>query len=223
MPSFTWRGVAHEHAQVTAGQGRWSKSQSADRCHHEQDERARLTTGCRSRGSRYTIGIIESFPVDHRGSRTDTGPTGADGCHPHALSVWRPSPRPHPYAPGTLGCWPSHRRLRIPLRRIGRYTRDKTEERPSARKRSALVGGQADVNPDISGLVRPLEETVPAAALSMIREAATADDPELFAGVPDDETFAVAERIYNRCRPTDGRPTRRLPYPERRTPTVDGR
>lgn len=52
---------------------------------------------------------------------------------------------------------------------------------------------------DTDALIRLLEETVPIAALRVMHQAETVDDPEPFAEVADEEAVKVAERIRAAC------------------------
>ncbi|MFF5230674.1 ATP-binding protein [Dactylosporangium sp. NPDC000521] len=61
--------------------------------------------------------------------------------------------------------------------------------------REVLRGGP-DGAVDARALIRLLEETVPVAALRIMHDVDTADDPEPFLGVAPQEVTAVAERIY---------------------------
>jgi hypothetical protein len=61
--------------------------------------------------------------------------------------------------------------------------------------REALSASGTDVD-DIRALVRLLEETVPVAALRIMHEADTADDPEPFLGSAPADVEEVARRIY---------------------------
>jgi Histidine kinase-, DNA gyrase B-, and HSP90-like ATPase len=60
--------------------------------------------------------------------------------------------------------------------------------------RQVLRGGTDD-SADAAALIRLLEETVPVAALRVMHQAETIDDPEPFTGTTDEETVKVAERI----------------------------
>lgn len=88
-------------------------------------------------------------------------------------------------------------------RRNGRVACRVNREHPLIRE---MLRGGTDAASDVRALVQLLEETVPVAALRVMHEADTVDDPEPFAEVPDDETLAVAERIYNALL-SDGRTT----------------
>ena len=60
-----------------------------------------------------------------------------------------------------------------------------------------LRGGTGE-SADAKALIRLLEETVPVAALRVLHQAETIDDPEPFAaaaGIPDPEATEIAERI----------------------------
>ncbi|MCE6999973.1 ATP-binding protein [Saccharothrix sp. S26] len=61
--------------------------------------------------------------------------------------------------------------------------------------RQVLRGG-ADSSADARALVRLLEETVPVAALRVMHQSDTIDDPEPFAEAAADEVVEVARRIY---------------------------
>ena len=61
--------------------------------------------------------------------------------------------------------------------------------------RQVLRGG-ADSSADARALVRLLEETVPVAALRIMHESDTVDDPEPFAEAAPEEVVEVARRIY---------------------------
>jgi len=60
--------------------------------------------------------------------------------------------------------------------------------------RQVLRGGTAE-SADAAALLKLLEETVPVAALRVMHQAETIDDPEPFTGTTDEETVEVAERI----------------------------
>jgi Histidine kinase-, DNA gyrase B-, and HSP90-like ATPase len=60
--------------------------------------------------------------------------------------------------------------------------------------RQVLRGG-TDERADAAALITLLEQTVPVAALRILHEAETIDDPEPFTGTADEEAVAVAERI----------------------------
>lgn len=57
--------------------------------------------------------------------------------------------------------------------------------------------GSGETNADVRALLRLIEETVPVAALRVLHETDTPDDPEPFLEAASDETSAVARRIYN--------------------------
>ncbi|MDQ7903514.1 ATP-binding protein [Phytohabitans sp. ZYX-F-186] len=57
--------------------------------------------------------------------------------------------------------------------------------------------GGPDATVDARALVRLLEETVPVAALRIMHDMDTADDPEPFLGAAPKEVTEVADRIYN--------------------------
>lgn len=58
-----------------------------------------------------------------------------------------------------------------------------------------VLRGGTDDSANAVALIRLLEETVPVAALRVMHQAETVDDPEPFAGIPDAETDQIAERI----------------------------
>lgn len=60
--------------------------------------------------------------------------------------------------------------------------------------RQVLRSGTAEPG-DAAALIRVLEETVPVAALRVMHQADTVDDPEPFADAADDDAIRVAERI----------------------------
>jgi len=60
-----------------------------------------------------------------------------------------------------------------------------------------VLRGGADESADAAALIRLLEETVPVAALRVMHQAETIDDPDPFAGEPDEEAVKVAERIQS--------------------------
>jgi hypothetical protein len=62
--------------------------------------------------------------------------------------------------------------------------------------RQVLRGG-TDESADAAALMRLLEETVPVAALRVMHQAETIDDPEPFAGAADAEAVQVAEHIQS--------------------------
>jgi hypothetical protein len=62
--------------------------------------------------------------------------------------------------------------------------------------RQVLRGG-SDESADAAALIRLLEETVPVAALRVMHQAETMDDPEPFTGTVDAEAVQVAERIQS--------------------------
>ena len=68
----------------------------------------------------------------------------------------------------------------------------------SSRSSGRATGESADAK----ALIRLLEETVPVAALRVLHQAETIDDPEPFmtsAGIPDRRRPQVAERIQAAC------------------------
>jgi hypothetical protein len=62
--------------------------------------------------------------------------------------------------------------------------------------REVSLGDGTGAARDVRALVRLLEETVPVAALRIMHEADTADDPEPFLESPAAEVTEVAERVY---------------------------
>ena len=83
--------------------------------------------------------------------------------------------------------------------------------------RQVLRAG-TDASADAAALVRLLEETVPVAALRVMHEAESIDDPEPFTDVADEETIKVAERIQaaliaQDCTPYEARRRIRLMPP----------
>lgn len=58
-----------------------------------------------------------------------------------------------------------------------------------------VLRGGTGQSADVSALIRLLEETVPVAALRVMDQAETIDDPEPFAGEADAEATKIAERI----------------------------
>jgi hypothetical protein len=62
--------------------------------------------------------------------------------------------------------------------------------------KQVLRGGD-DQTADAKALIRLLEETVPVAALRVMHQAETIDDPDPFAGEPDEEAVRIAERIQS--------------------------
>ena len=83
--------------------------------------------------------------------------------------------------------------------------------------RQVLRGG-TDESADAAALIRLLEETVPVAALRVMHQAETIDDPEPFADAADEQTVQVAERIQaaliaQGCTPHEARRRIRLMPP----------
>jgi hypothetical protein len=83
--------------------------------------------------------------------------------------------------------------------------------------RHVLRGG-TDEAADAAALIRLLEETVPVAALRVMHQAETIDDPEPFAGAADDNVLEVARRIQaalisQGSSPSEARRRIRLMYP----------
>jgi len=83
--------------------------------------------------------------------------------------------------------------------------------------RQVLRGG-TDESADAAALIKLLEETVPVAALRVMHQAETIDDPEPFTGTADGETAEVAERIQaalitQGCTPHEARRRIRLMPP----------
>jgi hypothetical protein len=58
-----------------------------------------------------------------------------------------------------------------------------------------VLRGGTEGSADAAALIRLLEETVPVAALRVLHQAETIDDPEPFAGTADAEAIKIAERI----------------------------
>jgi hypothetical protein len=58
-----------------------------------------------------------------------------------------------------------------------------------------VLRGGAEESADARALIRLLEETVPVAALRVMHQTETVDDPEPFEGTPDAEAIQIAERI----------------------------
>lgn len=58
-----------------------------------------------------------------------------------------------------------------------------------------VLRGGAGQSADVSALIRLLEETIPVAALRVMDQAETIDDPEPFAGTADADATQVAERV----------------------------
>lgn len=58
-----------------------------------------------------------------------------------------------------------------------------------------LLRGGGEESADAAALIRLLEETVPVAALRVLHQAETIDDPEPFVGAADAEATSIAERI----------------------------
>jgi len=83
--------------------------------------------------------------------------------------------------------------------------------------RQALRGGTEE-SADAAALIRLLEETVPVAALRVMHQADTVDDPEPFTGTGDEDAVRVAERIQaaliaQGCTPREARRRIRLMPP----------
>jgi hypothetical protein len=83
--------------------------------------------------------------------------------------------------------------------------------------RQALRGGTEE-SADAAALIRLLEETVPVAALRVMHQADTVDDPEPFTGTADEDAVRVAERIQaaliaQGCTPREARRRIRLMPP----------
>jgi hypothetical protein len=81
-----------------------------------------------------------------------------------------------------------------------------------------LLRAGTETSADAAALVRLLEETVPVAALRVMHEAETLDDPEPFSGDADKEAAQVAERIQSAliaqgCTPYEARHRIRLMPP----------
>jgi hypothetical protein len=62
-----------------------------------------------------------------------------------------------------------------------------------------VLRGATSQSADADALIRLLEETVPVAALRIMHQAETVDDPEPFAEVANAEAVKVAERIRTAC------------------------
>ena len=78
--------------------------------------------------------------------------------------------------------------------------------------------GSTEGSADAAALIRLLEETVPVAALRVMHQADTIDDPEPFTGAADNDAIAVAERIQSAlinqgCTPHEARRRIRLMPP----------
>jgi len=81
-----------------------------------------------------------------------------------------------------------------------------------------VLRGGAEESADAAALIRLLEETVPVAALRVMHQADTIDDPEPFTGASDEESIQIAERIQaalisSGCSPHEARRRIRLMPP----------
>lgn len=79
-------------------------------------------------------------------------------------------------------------------RRAGQVTCKVNRQHPLVRQ---LLRGSTDQPADAAALIRLLEETVPVAALRVMHQAETIDDPEPFGGTADAAAIEVAERIQS--------------------------
>ena len=104
--------------------------------------------------------------------------------------------------------WTVHRREGRVICRVNR-------QHPLVRQ--VLRGGTGE-SADAAALIRLLEETVPVAALRVMHQAETIDDPEPFTDTADQEAVAIAERIQaaligQGCTPHEARRRIRLMPP----------